>query len=171
MTAFAGNEFLYRRGDTDPRFLAPASATVIEVGDLLFRDPVTNKPEPASSMSDQGSPTLNQDTFQQFFLGVALKASYDGDTGKIAIATKGTFEFDVASGTWEAGALFGAAENSAGDGIEDKKVATAASGTRAIGRAHEQISSAATKIYVDIVSTIFHGGIQAQPAGSSSGTV
>ena len=171
MTAFAGKQFLHRRGDTDPVFLAPASADVIEQGDLLFLDPDTSTPRVASSMGDQGSLRLNQDVFQEYFLGVALQASRSGDTDKIAIATLGEFEFDIASGTWTVGDLMGAAEQSSGTALENQKVGTAARATLAIGRAAETIGTAATKILVRIKSTIMHSGVAAQEAGSSSAAV
>lgn len=161
------NKLRYRSGDTDPRFLAIGSAVVIEIGDMLYRDPDDNTIHPASDMTDCGTEALNQDTFQQYFAGVAEQQSISGDTAKIRIATKGCFEFDIASGTWEAGAYIGIAEAASGTALEDQKVAAVSTPSSAIGRAHEKISTADTSILVDIVSTIFHGGIQATVAGSS----
>lgn len=161
------NTLRYRSGDTDPRFLAIGSTVVIEVGDLLYRDPDDNSIHPASDMTDTLTEALNQDTFQQYFVGVAEQQSISGDTAKIRVSTKGCFEFDIDSDTWEAGALIGIAEAASGTALEDQKVKEVTTATKAIGRAHERITTAATKILVDIVSTIFHGGIQQTIAGSS----
>jgi len=165
------NQVRYRRGDTKPVFATPASATVIEIGDLLFLDPVTSKPEPASAMVDQATEALNQDAFQQYFLGVAEQQSRNGDTDPIRIATAGEFEFDVASGTFTLGQMVGACETAAGTALEDQKVKTVTSETKAIGRVAEEVTTAKTSVNVRIKSTIMDGGVQAQAAGSSSGII
>jgi len=162
------NTFRYRRGDTNPVFVAPASATVIEIGDLLYLDPSTKKPKPASAMNDQGSEALNQDIFQEHFLGVAEQASAAGETAKIRVATRGEFEFDCASATFDIGDLVGADENADGDGLLDQTVVAVASETLAIGRVAQSEATATTKVLVRIKSTIMEGGVQAQPSGSSS---
>lgn len=162
------NTFRYRRGDTKPVFLAPASATVIEIGDLVYLDWTTKKPKPASDLPDQGSEALNQDLFQQYFLGIAGQASANGDTDKIRIDTEGEFELDCASATFDLGDLVGADENSDGDGLLDQTVVEISSETKAIGRVCQPEASAVTKVLVRIRSTIMAGGVQAQEAGSSS---
>lgn len=165
------NTFRYRRGDTQPIFLAPASATVIEIGDLVYLDPGTSKPKPASAMIDQGSEALNQDAFQQYFLGVAEQQSRSGDAAKIRIATAGEFEFDCASATFNLGDLVGADENGDGNALLDQTVVGVTAETKAIGRAAQAEASATTKVLVRIASTIMQGGVQAQEAGSSSGAI
>jgi hypothetical protein len=171
MTAFAGDCPLWRCGDTNPVTVIPASATVIEVGDLLFKDPSDDKPKPASDMTDQLTEDLNQDAFQQFFLGVSLQRSRSGDTDPIQVATTGTFEFDCPSDTPKVGEMFGACEASSGTALEDKKVKAVASETKAIGRCAKEYASAVTKVWIKIKSTIMEGGVLAQEAGSSSGLV
>jgi hypothetical protein len=150
---------------------APASATVIEIGDLLYLDPTTQAPKPASGMIDQGSEALNQDTFQELFLGVAEQQSRAGDTDQIRIATAGEFEFDCPSGTFNLGQLVGADENAGGDGLLDQQVAAVASESLAIGRVARAEAVAVTSVWVRIKSTIMDGGVPAQVAGSSSGPV
>lgn len=161
----------YRRGDTKPVFVAPASATEIEVGDLLYLDPTTSQPKTASQMTDQGTESLNQDAFQQYFLGVAEQGSDSGDTDPIRIATEGEFEFACDSATFTVGDLVGADENSDGDGLLDQAVKAAASASLAIGRVPKTYATATTSVLVRIKSTIMEGGIQSQVAGSSSGVI
>lgn len=167
------NNVRYRNGDTNPVFIAPASATVIEIGDLCFLDPVSGAPEPASSQIDQGSLTLNQDAFQQYFLGVAMDASAAGETDAVGFATTGNFEFTCASATFSLGGLIAAVEDSTGEALEDQAVVTVAAGNEssAIGRVNKPEAVAVTKIEVRIFSTIMGGGVQPQVAGSSSGPV
>lgn len=161
----------FRSGDTDPISLAPASATVIEVGDLCFLDPVTNLPENAGIMLDQGSLALNQDAFQQYFLGVAVTGSAAGETAKVTFATRGRFEFACASAAFLQGATIGAVETSAGTALEDQKVVGVSGASKAFARVTKAELVAVTKVEVEIVSTIQHGGLQTQTAGSSSGPV
>jgi hypothetical protein len=161
----------YRRGDTAPVFDAPASAKVIEIGDLIFQDPATKKPEPADELIDQGSLALNQDALQQFFLGVAEQQSRDGDTDDIRIATRGEFEFTCAAATFEIGDMVGAVEQSSGTALENQKVVAVTEETKAIGVVAKKYSSNTTKVLVRIRSTIMRESLQAQVAGSSSGVV
>lgn len=162
------NEFRYRRGETNPVFAAPASATVIEIGDLCYLDPTTSAPKPASGLTDQKSEDLNQDAFQQFFLGVAEQQSLAGETDDIRFATEGEFEFDAVSATYKLGYLVGVDEASSGTALEDQKVAAVTLPSRAIGRVAKTYAAATTKVLVRIKSTIMEGGVQAQEAGSSS---
>ena len=49
----------WRYGDTNPVVAAVDSATVIEIGDLVWQD--TDDAKPASSLADQGTETANQE--------------------------------------------------------------------------------------------------------------
>jgi len=162
------NQMRYRRGDTNPVFIAPASDTVIEIGDLVFLDWTTHAPKPASDLPDQGSEALNQDTFQQYFLGVAEQQSRDGDTDPIRVATTGEFEFDCASATFNLGALVGCDEAAGGTALLDQTVVGVASESLAVGRVAQPEAVAVTTVLVRIKSTIMEGGVAAQVAGSSS---
>ncbi|MEI8374817.1 MAG: hypothetical protein WCJ35_18490 [Planctomycetota bacterium] len=180
--------FRHRNGETNPVAVLCDSATPIEIGDLLYLDPVSSKAKPASAMADQATATLNQDAFQQFFLGVALQKNglQSGETvplnstlthvpaNVIEVATTGDFEFDCASATWILGALVGACEKASGTALENQKVVTAASASLVIGKAVPEpnaIGNARTSVIVRIRSTILDGGIQNQVTGSSSGAV
>jgi len=140
------------------------SATVIEIGDLLWQD--TDDAKPASALTDQGSETANQDAFAGSFLGVAMQRSRGGDTAPIRVATTGVFELDCPSGTFELGDLVGADENAAGDALLDQQVAAVSSGQYAIGRVAKREASAATGVLVDVRSTVMTGGVEgSSPSG------
>ena len=162
------NVFRYRRGDTKPVFVAPASATVIEIGDLVYLDWTTHQPKPASDLADQGTEALNQDLLQQYFLGVAEQASASGETSPIRIATEGEFEFDCASATFVVGDLVGADEASSGTALLNQTVVAVDGESKAVGRVAQSEAVATTKVLVRIESTIMLGGVQAQEPGSSS---
>jgi hypothetical protein len=178
----------YRGGATSPIAVLCDSNYPIEIGDLLFQDPVSKKAKPASAMANQGSETLNQDTFQQFFLGVALQKNglQSGEVvppnsmlnrlpaSVIEVATTGDFEFDCAAATWNPGDLVGASNNSGGTALNNQKVKAAGSASLAIGRAvpaANAIGAARTSVIVRIKSTILDAGVLNQVAGSSSGAV
>ena len=148
----------YRKGDTDPRSVAVDSATVIEVGDMIYL--VSGKAKPAADLAWDTNIATTQETFHDAFLGVALQRSRDGDTDDIAYASKGEFEFDCASATFAMGALVGVAKQS-GDAIENQKVVGVAGANLAVGRVTRIVTSAATTVHVAIESVVNHGGVQA----------
>jgi hypothetical protein len=82
----------WRYGDTNPVIAAVDSATVIEIGDLVFQD--TDDAKPASAQADQGSEEANQERFADAFLGVAMQRSRSGDTDPIRWPRRG-LEFDA----------------------------------------------------------------------------
>ena len=154
----------WRYGDTNPVVAAVDSATVIEIGDLLWQD--TDDAKPASDQADQGSEAANQEAFADNFLGVAMQRSRSGDTQPIRVATTGVFEFDCPSGTFELGDLVGADENAAGDTLLDQQVAAVAASTYAIARVAKREASAGTSVLVDIRSSVMTGGIEgSSPSG------
>lgn len=178
--------FRHLRGDTKPVTVKPATGEKIEVGDLVYLDPTTNTVKRASSMIDQGSLALNQDAFQQYFLGVALQksgletneTSFNLTTTQtyIEVATAGEFLFDCASYAWSLGELVAAVENSDGDALRNQNVVavSATSYSKAIGVAvpfGPCLGVAKTQVAVRIKSTIMDFGVQAQVAGSSSGAI
>jgi hypothetical protein len=135
------------------------SATVIEIGDLIYLD--TDDAKPASSQADGGTLALNQEGLHDKFVGVAMQASASGDTKEIRIATSGVFELDCDEATVELGDLLGAVEIGAGTSLEDQKVVAVATPNLAIGRCAKRVNPAGTSVLVDIVSTILKGGPQA----------
>jgi len=153
----------WRYGDTNPVVAGVDSATVIEIGDLLYLD--TDDAKPASSQADVGSEPSNQEAFADNFLGVAMQRSRDGDTSPIRVATTGVFEYDCPSGTFELGDLIGVDETG-GTTLMDQQVDAVTQSRYAIARAARREPSAATSVYVDIRSTIMTGGVE---GGSPSG--
>ena len=154
----------WRYGDTNPVVASVDSATVIEIGDLVYQD--SDDAKPASSQADQGSETANQELFADKFLGVAMQRSRSGDTLPIRVATTGVFEFDCPSGTFELGDLVGADENGAGNALLNQQVATVAASKYAVGRAAKRVAAAATTMLVDIRSTVMTGGVEgSSPSG------
>src|SRR4051794_31209557 len=103
------NTMRWRYGDTCPVQLPVDSATVIEIGDLVYLD--TDDAKPASAQADQGTKGTNQQLIHDFFAGVAMQASRSGDTQPIRVATTGVFELDCVSATAEVGDLMGIDEN------------------------------------------------------------
>jgi hypothetical protein len=154
----------WRYADTNPVVAAVDSATVIEIGDLLWQD--TDDAKPASALSDQGSEAANQEALADNFLGVAMQRSRSGDVAPIRVATTGVFEFDCPSGTFELGALIGADENAGGDALLDQQVAPVATSPRAIGRVAKREPIATTSVLVDVRSTVMTGGVEGtSPSG------
>jgi len=154
----------WRYGDTNPVVAAVDSATLIEIGDLVYQD--TDDAKPASAQADQGSETANQELFADKFLGVAMQRSRAGDTAPIRVATTGVFEFDCASDTYELGDLMGADENASGNALLSQQVARVAASKYAVGRVARRVSPAATTLLVDIRSTVMTGGVEgSSPSG------
>jgi hypothetical protein len=148
----------WRYGDTSPVMLPVDATTVIEIGDLVYLD--TDDAKPASSQADQGTETANQELFHDKFAGVAMQASRNGDTQPIRVATAGVFEFDCLSTAYEVGKLIGSDENAGGTALERQVITPVATANLAIGRCAKRVSTAATKVLVDVVSTMQRGGPQ-----------
>lgn len=152
------NTMRWRYGDTCPVMLPVDSATVIEIGDLVYLD--TDDAKPASAQADQGTKSANQELFHDKFAGVAMQASRSGDTQPIRVATAGVFEFDCVSSTFEVGKLVGVDENVAGTLLEDQVSIGVATSNLAVGRCAKRVNPAATRVLVDVVSTMQRGGPQ-----------
>lgn len=154
----------WRYGDTNPVVAEVISASVIEIGDLVYQD--TDDAKPASAQADGGNEVTNQLTFASKFLGVAMQRSKSGETSPIRVATTGVFDFDCPSGTFELGDLVGVDEASTGTELEDQKVASVGVSTLAIGRVAKRVATSATSVLVEVRSTIMTGGVA---GGSPSG--
>jgi hypothetical protein len=152
------NTMRWRYGDTSPVMLPVDATTVIEIGDLVYLE--TDDARPSSAAADAGTEAANQEAFHDKFAGIAMQASRNGDTQPIRVATAGVFEFDCLSGTYEVGKLIGADENAGGTALEKQLVTPVATANLAIGRCAKRVSPAATRVLVDIVSTMQRGGPQ-----------
>ena len=148
----------WRYGDTNPVVLAVDAGTVINIGDLVYLE--TDDVRPASAQADQASEAANQELLHDKFAGVAMQHSPAGDATPIRVATTGVFEFDCPSGTIEVGAYLGASENSAGNALENQRVEPVGAANLAVGRCAHRLHPAGTRVLIDIVSTIAHGGPQ-----------
>ncbi len=153
------NTMRWRYGDTCPVMLPVDSATVIEIGDMIYLD--TDDAKPASAQADQGTKTSNQQLFHDVFAGVAMQASRSGDTQPIRVATAGIFEFDCVSTTLEVGDLMGPDENLAGTALLNGTLIKVSNANAAVGRCAKRLNPAGTHVLVDIVSAVLKGGPQA----------
>lgn len=153
------NTMRWRYGDTNPVMLPVDTATVIEIGDLVYME--TDDARPASSQADQGTETANQQAFHSKFVGIAMQNSPLNDYRSIRIATSGVFEYECASTTFEVGDLIGPDENSSGDGLEDQTVVAVATAGEAIGRCGKRKRLTETRVLVDVIGTVLRGGVQA----------
>lgn len=153
------NTMRWRYGDTSPVMLAVDSATVIEIGDLVYLD--ADDAKPASAQADQGTELANQQLFHDVFAGVAMQASAAGDTQPIRVATTGVFEFDGLSATLEVGDLIGPDEHSGGTSLLNQTVAKVTNANAAVGRCAKRVNPAGTRMLVDVVSSVLRGGPQA----------
>jgi hypothetical protein len=151
----------------------------VEIGDLVFmdRDAGGVYTLPASQVSDFSSLEANQTWFKCHFLGVAMqahRANHDPlDDNTIRVATKGVFEFDCVSATWDIGNLVGVAENAAGTALLNQTVvevplAAVDRDARTIGIVQRQVNVAATTVYIRIRSEIMEQGFDADSCSGSS---
>jgi len=148
----------WRYGETNPVVIPVDSATVIEIGDLVYL--ATDDGRPAGAQADQGTEAANQELFHDNFVGVAMQRSRSGDTAPIRVATTGVFEFPCPSGTFEVGALLGPSENGSGTLLENQQVEGVATASLAVGRCAKRLNPAGSRVLVDIVSTVMYGGPQ-----------
>lgn len=110
------NSFSYRYGPRDPRKFTVLSATVVEVGDMMYwvKDSSSNEVYPASSYTWDTNLATTQGTFAAVFVGIAMESSASGDTDPISIdvSPHSVYEFAVPSGTYYHGDEFGPDEGS-----------------------------------------------------------
>jgi predicted RecA/RadA family phage recombinase len=151
----------WRYGDTNPVVLPVASATVIEIGDLVYLD--TDNAKPATMATFGANLAAAQKTLHDKFAGVAMQRSRAGDTGPIRVATTGVFEYPCASATFEVGARIGVDAAASGTALANQIAVAvpAANPERSIGTCAKRVNPADVKVLVDIVGTITRGGPQA----------
>lgn len=152
------NVMRWRYGDTNPVMLPVASSTVIEIGDFIYQS--SGAALPASEIADVGTEAGNQEAFHDLFVGIAMQASPSGVSNPIRVATSGVFEFDCLSTTAEVGDLLGVDEDGTGTELTNQLVAKVATANLAVGRCAKRANPAATRLLVEIVSTVLRGGPQ-----------
>ena len=159
----------WRYGDTNPVVVPVDSATVIEIGDMLYLDTDDAKPAGYDANSDGTGDLWNtdlattQEAFHDLFLGVAMQRSRSGDTDPVRVATTGVFEFASPSATYELGDLVGPDQVSGDNNLENQQVEALSAGQQnlAVGRVAKRVGSADTKVLIDVQSTVMTGGPQA----------
>src|SRR5687767_892912 len=142
----------WRYGDTRPVVLPVDSATVIEIGDLVYLE--SDDVRPASQQSDQLGEEANQGLLASKFAGVAMQRSPSGETTPIRVATSGVFEFACPSGTFEVGNLLGASEAGSGTALEDQQVESVVRPELAVGMVARRVATADTRVLVQIFSRL-----------------
>lgn len=136
-----------------------ASATVIEIGDLLYYDGSTDQVKPVSDLAWNTNLATTQGDLKGIFAGVAMSRSRSGDTDDIRVAIKGIGDFDCDSASFVADSFVGVDENATPDGLEDQKVVTVANSGLAIGKPTEPQAS------VTEVRIFFFSDLAGQPVG------
>jgi hypothetical protein len=144
---------IYVSGDRKLVRCAVDSSTVIAKGNMLRL--VTDDVRPLSGMSDAGTKAQNQAAARDVFLGIAQKASANGETTPIMVATGGVFEFDCTSASFEVGDLVGAQGTGSGGavGVSDTAVEAVTSSSLAVGRVYKRGTSV-TRVQVEIFSVV-----------------
>jgi predicted RecA/RadA family phage recombinase len=157
------NNMRWRYGETSPIVLPVDSATVIEIGDLVWFDSGTNTVKAAGSVTYGASLAATQQAFHDKFAGVAMQQSRSGDTKDIRVATNGVFEFACASATFEVGTRIGLDKNAGATALLNQQViaVAAANPELSVGYCAKRVNPAGTSVLVDIVGTVSHSGPQA----------
>lgn len=163
------NVFRYRRGDIQGVAAPVASATVVEIGDLVYldksADPATTYLKPAADQTDVGSLAANQDEFADNFLGVSTQQSQAGDTEDLLIGTEGEWEFICAAAKFNLGDYVGPAD---GSPLANQTVVKVTDPALAIGRVAKHYPANTTTVLVRIKSAVMNSGVQDVPASSVS---
>jgi len=155
----------YKYGDVHPVTSPVDSAVAVEIADLVYLDTDDVKSAGYDADADGTGELWNtniattQEAFHDVFLGVSSQRSRVGDTKDVRVSTRGVFEFSCDAATFEIGDLVGPAKTS-GNNLENQKVVAVATPNLAIGRVAKRYGSNTTTVYVEIVSTIQHGGPQ-----------
>ena len=147
----------WRYGDTNPVSAAVLSATVIEIGDLLWQDVYTAMPASQMVIPNAVNAEDLRCRFANQFLGVATHRSQSGETASIRVATTGVFEFNCPSGTFELGDLIGVAVLVAD--TQNQQVDKVSYPVLAIARVAKREPVATSAVLIDIRSTVMTGGI------------
>ena len=85
----------WRWGDTNRVMAAVEPDTIIEIGDLVWEYSDPARGSVVSPANRCGAIPNRLVWFARHFLGVAMQRSGKGDTGPIAVATTGVFDFEI----------------------------------------------------------------------------
>lgn len=136
-----------------------ASASVISIGDLVFRDATTGKAKSVADQTDATTELLNQRLVCEHFAGVSEHQSLNGDTADILVDASPLreFTFICASETHEVGDLLGIDEDSGADGLEPQTLVKVTSRDQAIAVVTRRDASAAVTVYCKLIRSVFWG--------------
>ena len=133
------------------------TATVIEIGDLLFYDGSDDEVKPLSDFTWDTNLATTQANLKGSFAGVAMSRSRSGDTDDVRVAIKGIADFPCASASFVADQFIGADDNSTPDGLLDQQVIGVASAALGFAKPTEPQAS------VTVVRVFFFSDIAGQP--------
>jgi len=154
--------FRYVRGDVKEKRVRVESAHGIEVGDLVYL--ATDSIRAVTDLGTYGSVTLMQQGVHDVFAGVALhrKLTTEDETTEFVIATAGVFEFiNGAAAAIEMGAIIGVDGDGSNQPLNQTVIAAAtASATEGIGYCAQRIAATDSVVEVEIVSSVYAGGVQ-----------
>ena len=144
----------FRRADAKgARSLAPDSAEVIEVGDMVYQEVDDIRAAGQFTYVSADLPGT-QANFAAKFLGVAMTASANGETDPVTYATRGEFEFICAAAQFEVGDLVGPDDNATPDALLNQQViGLGENDWGAIGRVTRRYSANTTRVLVEIFQT------------------
>ena len=137
-----------------PRYLPVLSATVIEVGDLMYWDSANNVAKPVSAFTYGSSLGETQKSIAPKFLGASNSRSRNGDTDLIEIQASGIKEYVCASATFAIGDLVGVDDNVGGTALTDQQVIAVTNPDKAIGRVAKRYGSATTNVEIELFPNI-----------------
>ena len=133
--------------DNTPHRAGVASATVIAVKDLLYKDE-SDELKPISDLPDAGSEPANQAAAAARIVGVSADASGTGDTEDVSFLDEGIFLFQCAATTFKEGDLVGPAESSGGVALETQVVKKVTQRDRAIGEVVQDYDTSTNRVRV-----------------------
>lgn len=148
------DNFRYRKEFNKPRYYAVDSATVIEVGDLLWHD--TNDVKPASDFTWDTNIATTQRAFAKKFVGVAQTRSASGNTDPVQVNMAGVHQFACASAAHEIEDYLAPA-NSGSSTLEDQTVIKVTDSTLAIAKVAKREAVATTTVQADIIGGAIPG--------------
>jgi len=174
------NKNRWKYGDTKPVIAVCNEGQAIEIGDLCYMEgahpeqaaATLGDARPASGIPWQGSLAETRRYFACRFLGHASqqhRANHDpADDTELRFNTAGVHEYVCSSQQWEIGDLVAPAVDAAGTGLQDQAVCRVTSDDQAIGRVAKREAVANTRVYVELVSEVMHGGVDGETCSGSS---
>jgi hypothetical protein len=152
-----GNNATRMYGVDEPIDVAVDSATVIEVGDMVYLDTDDAKPASTAALWNT-SETLTAQALKDSFLGIAMDASAAGETDTIRVSRSGVHRMTCASAAYEIGATVGGDQDGASLFLHAQQVKATAAATETIGIVQQSTNGASvTKILVRIFSQTLDG--------------